>query len=352
MTAVIVNATVALGFGSFTVLCSKVVIPGCQLFTTQQTTLLFYNSTLGQLENASFLPSYVTIPDNSTNATNVTWYAPPLECQMTQMGSVGFHDVGNLVMCILGIFLSFYMARKVHSKPMAVGWKELNTFLISYAVLLLLQAIAGSLVSASSVGIGGVQIAAALNVAGILLALGTLFYFGFVGFQYWPDGSRKSLVLELAVGLGFWAIALGICLSTARGQSPLNTWTSSNLYSPALAVVYLIVPGLLLLFYLGATVVLISSELGIGKPLFILLGGSLLFALGQILQMTISTPLCKASGGAVDGTFFQTFLTLLSVICIFKCWDMITEDEPEPKFVINGGEAFLSEESLAPSEKS
>lgn len=60
-------------------------------------------------------------------------------------------------------------------------------------------------------------------------------------------------------------------------------------------------------------------------------GAALLFAVGQIFQYVVSTHLCNASDGRVNGALFETLFTLLSVIMVWVFWSSITEDDwPEP----------------------
>lgn len=58
-----------------------------------------------------------------------------------------------------------------------------------------------------------------------------------------------------------------------------------------------------------------------------LTGAALLFAIGQIFQYVISVHLCEASGGAINGTLFETLFTLLAVIGVWAFWSSITEDD-------------------------
>jgi hypothetical protein len=54
---------------------------------------------------------------------------------------------------------------------------------------------------------------------------------------------------------------------------------------------------------------------------------ALLFAIGQIFQYLISTHLCQASHGKVNGALFETLFTLLSVAMLWIFWSSITEDD-------------------------
>jgi Chitin synthase export chaperone len=54
---------------------------------------------------------------------------------------------------------------------------------------------------------------------------------------------------------------------------------------------------------------------------------ALLFAIGQIFQYVISVHLCTSTNGRINGAFFETLFTLLSVVAIWKFWSEITEDD-------------------------
>ena len=53
----------------------------------------------------------------------------------------------------------------------------------------------------------------------------------------------------------------------------------------------------------------------------------LLFAIGQIFNFVISTHLCQASNGAINGALFETLFTLLAVGGVWVFWSSITEDD-------------------------
>jgi hypothetical protein len=60
-------------------------------------------------------------------------------------------------------------------------------------------------------------------------------------------------------------------------------------------------------------------------------GAALLFALGQIFNYVISTHICNATNGKIDGSLFETLFTLLAVVALWFFWSSITEDEwPTP----------------------
>lgn len=53
----------------------------------------------------------------------------------------------------------------------------------------------------------------------------------------------------------------------------------------------------------------------------------LLFAIGQIFEYVISTHLCQATHGRINGALFETLFTLLGVVTLWIFWSSITEDD-------------------------
>lgn len=58
-----------------------------------------------------------------------------------------------------------------------------------------------------------------------------------------------------------------------------------------------------------------------------LTGAGVLFAIGQIFNYVISTHLCQAADGKINGALFETLFTLLSVSGVWAFWSSITEDD-------------------------
>jgi hypothetical protein len=58
-----------------------------------------------------------------------------------------------------------------------------------------------------------------------------------------------------------------------------------------------------------------------------LVATTILFAIGQIFNYVISTHLCSATGGKINGALFETLFTLISVVALWFFWSSITEDD-------------------------
>ena len=62
--------------------------------------------------------------------------------------------------------------------------------------------------------------------------------------------------------------------------------------------------------------------------------GLLIFAVGQVVQYVLADSVCSITKHYVDGLFFSTICSLISVMIIYKYWNSITRDDLE--FSIGG----------------
>jgi hypothetical protein len=60
-----------------------------------------------------------------------------------------------------------------------------------------------------------------------------------------------------------------------------------------------------------------------------ILFGFAFFVIGQVFQYVLSVDICEAAKHYVDGMFFGTICTLLSVMMVYKYWDSITKEDLE-----------------------
>jgi hypothetical protein len=57
--------------------------------------------------------------------------------------------------------------------------------------------------------------------------------------------------------------------------------------------------------------------------------GALFFTLGQVIEFVLSGMICDLAKHYVDGMFFGTICSLLSVMMVYKFWDGITKEDLE-----------------------
>ncbi|RJE18818.1 Export control protein [Aspergillus sclerotialis] len=149
-----------------------------------------------------------------------------------------------------------------------------------------------------------------------------------VGYQLLDDGTPISIGLFVVSALIFFIGTGYIALDTAfdwTGQfQPSHSGENRNI---ALYVLYQLFPLVCLVVFFVMETILVIRILGEVRPMFYLCGAGLLFAIGQIFNYVISTHLCQATNGKINGALFETLFTLLSVIVIWIFWSSITEDD-------------------------
>ncbi len=67
--------------------------------------------------------------------------------------------------------------------------------------------------------------------------------------------------------------------------------------------------------------------LGERRPLFILGGAALAFAIGQVFDFVVSVHICIGTDGKIDGSLFETLFVLISVVLLWWFWISIVEGE-------------------------
>ena len=168
----------------------------------------------------------------------------------------------------------------------------------------------------------------AIHIGAIAATTWILFINAIIGYQLMDDGTALSVFLTGGSGLVF-LIGVGyIALDT--GFQFTDFWNDS-FNSPnrhiALYVLYLIVPLLWIVLYVVLESYLVLKILGETRPMFFLLGSAFLFAAGQVFNFAVSSHICEGTSGRIDGSLFQTFFTLLSVVAVWLFWSEITEDD-------------------------
>ena len=146
---------------------------------------------------------------------------------------------------------------------------------------------------------------------------------GFVGFQLYEDGTRKSVWLIRLCSLGMFVISGAISILTFKetgGLGPTNT--------VGLFVVLYVLNGICLLIYVVMQVVLVANTLQDRWPLGDIAFGVFFFVIGQIILYVFSKDICEGASHYLDGLFFATICNLLAVMMVYKvspltaqeCW--------------------------------
>jgi len=119
-------------------------------------------------------------------------------------------------------------------------------------------------------------------------------------------------------------------LPLARRSSVVNAATFKGFAgfsyaSPvALWIIYFIWPVACVFIYVVSQLVLVVRTLDDRWPIGDILFGTAFFAVAQVVLFAFSVTICDAVKHYIDGLFFFTLCTLLSVMMVYKYWDSIT----------------------------
>lgn len=235
-------------------------------------------------------------------------------------------NLGSVLVAGIAIILTLGMLWRTERKAAAVGRREIQLFLIGYIVVSLCEIFSqGHFPLDSDVRKGF----SAANIAAITATCWILLCNAFVGFQLLDDGTVVSLALIVGSALAFFVGTGYIALDTAFSWTGYwdSTLDDPNHRSYALYTLYQLAPLVFLFFFFVLETILVLRILGEVRPMIYLVAAGLLFAIGQIFQYVISVHICNPTNGAINGAFFSTLFTLLSVIAIWIFWSSITEDD-------------------------
>ena len=238
-------------------------------------------------------------------------------------------NLGSILCCGLAIAITIFLILLSERKAAAVGRREMQIFLLGYIIIEICEIFT----------VGGFPLNhtvrqgfTAVHLAAITATLWILLLNALVGFQLLDDGTPLSLGLLLGSAAAIFICTGYVALDTAFSWSGRF---SSSLHAPneniGLYVLYQLAPLIFLFLFFILESILVLRVLGERKPMAYLAVAALLFAIGQIFNYVISVHICNGTHGAIDGAFFETFFTLLSVITLWVFWSSITEDDwPSP----------------------
>jgi Chitin synthase export chaperone len=236
-------------------------------------------------------------------------------------------NLGSILVCGIAILVTLYLLFRTERKAAAVGRREIQLFLLGYIIIEICEIFT----------VGGFPLNAtvrkgftAVHLAAIVATLWILLLNALVGFQLLDDGTALSIGLILGsaaalfVGTGYIALDTAFSWTKHFESSTQPPYRNIGLY-----VLYQLCPLVFLFLFFVLETILVVRILGERKPMVYLVAAALLFAIGQIFNYVISVHICNPTNGKINGAFFETIFTLLSVIAIWVFWSSITVRSPE-----------------------
>ncbi|KAL3466544.1 chitin synthase III catalytic subunit [Aspergillus heterothallicus] len=233
-------------------------------------------------------------------------------------------NLGSILLAFIGIVVSLFLIWRSERKQAAVGRREMQIFLLGFIVIELCEIFS----------VGGIPLKddvrkgfSAVHIAAIAAVSWVLFLNALVGFQFLDDGTPASIGL-FVISAGAIFVGTGyIALDTGFGWTSEFETTAPDYRNIALYVLYQLFPLICLFAFFVLETYLVIRVLGEFRPMLYLGAATLLFAIGQVFNYVISTHLCNATSGKINGALFETLFTVVSVAMLWTFWSSITEDD-------------------------
>lgn len=283
-----------MGFGDFHEICKDTALPLC--------------SVIGSANQSS----------EFTRGILTECYARPVELANTMIFQIGnaFVHFGSLIILLIIIF-------NVRAKFTAIGRTEMLVFFYLYIGLIVSSLVVDCGVSPPSSDSYAYFVSVQLGLASACVA--ALFYNGLLCFQFWEDGTRKSMWTVRSIAALWFIINFFVSLFTFKN------WSTSlnNTDTLPLFVVSYIMNAIILVIYLISQVILVFFALDSYWPLGAICLGTFFFVAGQVITYAFNDKICQGVSHYIDGLFFGTLCNTFTIMMIYKFWDMITTDDLE-----------------------
>ncbi|ODV92521.1 hypothetical protein CANCADRAFT_1113 [Tortispora caseinolytica NRRL Y-17796] len=286
-----------MGFGSFDFICSNAALPLCLL---------------------------VDINPNGDVLVQQAEMLAQCYSRTIELANTVIFQTGNAFISIGALIMVGIMILNIKSKYTAVGRLEMLSFFYMYGLLTFLSLCVDSGViptnSSSYPYFVALQAGFSSGVCWCLMLT------GFVGFQLYEDGTRKSIYTLWLSSILYGAITFIIALVTFKNW---GGYLINSRNTTALFVVLYMINIILCVIYVISQIILVLFTIDSKWPLGVIILGSFFFVVGQVLLYAFSSTLCERMKHYLDGLFFATLCNLLAVMMIYKLWDSITAEDLE-----------------------
>jgi len=246
-----------------------------------------------------------------------TCYSRSIELQ----GTLIFQPA-TIIIHVVAVLMTTLMIIHVRSKYTAVGRREMVMFFYLYLLLTVVEMLLVSgivpLVSNTYIYMTGI------HTGLITSAIWCLLINGFIGYQFFEDGTVKSLWTIRLSSLFIFVCATGLSVATFRNIGPFNALKPAPLW-----ILLYVFNGGAIALYICLQIFLVLNTLDDRWPLGDIAFGVAFYAVGQASLYAFSVKICDHTKHYIDGLFFGTIGTLLAVMMVYKYWDSITKEDLE-----------------------
>ncbi|KAL5600986.1 hypothetical protein BROUX41_005817 [Berkeleyomyces rouxiae] len=252
-------------------------------------------------------------------------------CELKGIPLSGGRHLGNLgviLLCAIAIIMTVFLIMLSSRRKAAVGRIEMEVFLGGFAVIQVCEIF--------SIGYFPLNeklriFFTAIHIGAIIATTWVLMLNAVVGYQILDDGTPISVGLVFGSAAPLFLGTTYIALDTGYSWSGYwdDAYSGSNRHV-ALYVLYQLMPLVFIVVYFVLECVLVIKVLEEWEPLVWLGSAAIFFALGQIFTYTISSHICDGTSGKIDGSMFETFCTMVSVLLVWYFWTTITEEDWAP----------------------
>lgn len=304
-----------MGFSNFADICSKTPLPLCSVVKSTN----------------HFLLSNNTIVDNF-NPSNINFgILPRCYARSVELSNTIIFGIANAIINIGALGIIVVILFNIRQKYTAIGRSEYLYFFQLIALLIIFTLIVNCGVSPPGSNSYPYFVAVQVGLAGS--CCWSLFINGLLGFNFWEDGTRKSMIITRVASF------LGFCANFLAAILTFKKWIENH-HIPSIdstgffVVVYIVNLVLLFLYVIAQLLIslLIVRNLWVTGSIFV---GVFFFICGQVLTYRFSTEICEGVNHYLDGLFFGSICNTFTYMMVYKTWDMTTDDDLEFGVSIN-----------------
>lgn len=248
---------------------------------------------------------------------------PVCYARLVELANTMIFQIGNAFIHFGAIIVGLIIIFNVRAKYTAIGRTEMLTFFYLYIALVISSLVVDCGVSPPSSASYAYFVALQLGFASSVCI--ALLFNGIVCFQFWEDGSKKSLWSMRAVCAIWFAINFIVAIVSLKSWDLLLEDTKTL----ALFAVSYVMNAVILAVYVVSQLILVFVALDLLWYLGAIVLFSFFFIVSQILVYVFSQQICEGTTHYVDGLFFGSLCNLFAVMMVYKFWDMITAEDLE-----------------------